>query len=392
MRISIIRLITACLLVSIFACRKPYTPTLVTTNYNYLVVEGVINSGSDSTIIKLSRTVLLNSSTRSPERGAKISVESDQKDIYTLKETAAGKYIITNLNLPANKKYRLHILTSGNKEYISDFVENKITPPIDSIYPKILTTGVQFYVSSHDNNNKTRYYRWDYNETWRYSAPRASFLIYTGSGIGARNPDSLIHDCYKFADPSNNIFIANTNNLGKDVIYQSPLGYVDGSTGKVTDIYSLLVNQYALMPEAYKYWELLKKNTEQLGSITDAQPSSGITNIHSVNNPAEPVIGYVSVSTVATKRIFLDGRKLPFGVNYDTNDTLECKGGVVRINPISTFLPRLNRTFASGDTLLLEVVTDSNKIVGYQYVNAICADCRLRGGTTQRPPYWPAGL
>lgn len=38
------------------ACKKPYTPDVVASPNSYLVVEGVINSGSDSTIIKLNRT------------------------------------------------------------------------------------------------------------------------------------------------------------------------------------------------------------------------------------------------------------------------------------------------------------------------------------------------
>jgi hypothetical protein len=392
MSVSIIRLVIACLLLSIFSCRKPYAPTIITSNQQYLVIEGVINSGSDTTIIKLSRTVRLSSTTKSPEQGAKVMIESDKNDQFNLVETTAGKYLITNLNLPADRKYRLHIFTSKNKEYISDYVENKITPPIDGVYVAPLVSGVQFAVSSHDNTKKTRYYRWDYNETWSYTVPQYSVLLYINNDVGSRNPDSLVHDCYKNATPSNSIFIANSDKLTQDVIDKSPLGYVDASTGKITNVYSLLVKQYALTADAYRYWQLLKKNTEQLGSISDPQPSSTFTNIHAVSNPTEPVIGYVSVSTVTTKRIFLSGRTLPFAVNQHAGDTLQCTGGVIRINPVNTFKDRLFRTFSSGDSLLIKVVTDSNKIVGYQYASAICVDCRLLGGSNIKPPYWPSGL
>jgi hypothetical protein len=397
MRISITQLVFAYLLVSIFACRKPYAPTIITTNRQYLVVEGTINSGADSTLIKLSRTVTLSSPTKNPERGARIIIESDKNDQYTLKETSArlGYYVIANLNLPADRRYRLHIFTSQNKEYVSDYVENKITPPIDSVYATPLVTGVQFSVSSHDNNNKTRYYRWDYNETWRYNVggPHPSLIVYKDGQILSRNPDSLISDCYKNATPSNSIFLANSNKLVQDVISKYPLGYVDGSTGKITNVYSLLVKQYALTPDAYRYWELLKKNTEQLGSIDDAQPSSSLTNIHAVNNSGEPAIGYVSVSTVATKRIFLSGRTLPFAVNQHAGDTVSCGGGIITINPTSTLTPRLNRTLAAGDSLLIEVAYDKmGKMFGYTYGTSICVDCRLRGGTNKKPSYWPTDL
>ncbi|MEO6979770.1 MAG: hypothetical protein ABI113_15385 [Mucilaginibacter sp.] len=45
-------------IISIFtACTKPYNPPAIVSPGTYLVVEGVINSGSDSTVIKLSKTV-----------------------------------------------------------------------------------------------------------------------------------------------------------------------------------------------------------------------------------------------------------------------------------------------------------------------------------------------
>ncbi|MFI5161523.1 MAG: hypothetical protein ACHQHN_09605, partial [Sphingobacteriales bacterium] len=55
------------ILIAFINCRKPYQPAIVSVNHNYLVVEGVINSGSDSTFIKLSHTVKLDSKTYVPD-------------------------------------------------------------------------------------------------------------------------------------------------------------------------------------------------------------------------------------------------------------------------------------------------------------------------------------
>jgi hypothetical protein len=376
-----------------FSCRKPYNPTLISSNQSYLVVDGVINSGADSTIIYLSRTVKLNSkSFRNPEN-AILKIESDRKDVYTLQETIPGKFVGVNLNLPFDRKYRIHIFTNENEEYLSDYVENKITPPVDSVYATPLTTGVQFSVSTHDNTNKTRYYRWDYTESWSYQiGEQASRLIYQNGQILPRNPDSLVNLCYKYPQHNSSIFLANSSKLVQDVINRSPLGYVDGSTGKLSNTYELLVNQYALTSEAYKYWTMLKKNSEGLGTITDPQPSQSITNIHCVSNPAEPVIGYVSVSTVAVKRVFLAGRTLPFAFNVLAKDSVSCGGGIIWMQPENTFLSRLYAVMASGDTLLVKFETGGGGAKGYSYETAICSDCRLRGGTTTKPPYWPSGL
>jgi hypothetical protein len=65
------------------------------------------------------------------------------------------------------------------------------------------------------------------------------------------------------------------------------------------------VKQYALNQEAFAYWQNIKKTTEQLGSIFDAQPSQFKGNIHSLTDSTEPVMGYVSASSIETKRIFV---------------------------------------------------------------------------------------
>lgn len=386
-----------CLIFIVFSCRKPYNPPVISSNQSYLVVDGMINSGNDSTFIFLRHTVKLNSSLAGdPEQGARITIESDKNDVYTLQETStAGQYLVTGLSLPTDRNYRLHIFTATNKEYVSDFVENKITPPIDSVYAVPLVSGVQFSVSTHDQTNKTRYYRWDATESWKYdvSGENPSKLIYKDGNVLPRNPDSLINICYKIPQLSSAIFIANSNKLTQDVIERAPLGYVDASTKKLSSTYMLLVRQYALTADAYKYWNLLQTSSQHLGGITDPQPTSAITNIHCVTNPAEPVIGYVSVSTITRKRVFLMGRTLPFQVYYNNiPDTVSCGGGTILIKPESTFPYRLRQTFASGDTLLLAVLTDSGKTIGYSYKSSLCADCRLRGGTIERPPYWPPGF
>jgi hypothetical protein len=106
-------------------CKKPYQPAIISVNPNYLVVEGFINSGSDSTFITLSRTALLSSDSIKVETGATVTIESDKNDKYPLAELKPGIYSTANLNLPTDRNYRVHIFTAANKEYASDFVENR---------------------------------------------------------------------------------------------------------------------------------------------------------------------------------------------------------------------------------------------------------------------------
>jgi hypothetical protein len=48
---------------------------------------------------------------------------------------------------------------------------------------------------------------------------------------------------------------------------------------RISSRYSTLVRQFAISPNTYNYWQNLK-NTEQLGTLFDAQPSQLVGNAH----------------------------------------------------------------------------------------------------------------
>jgi Domain of unknown function (DUF4249) len=394
MKIKRLRTFLVLFLLAIFSCKKPYNPAATNINFNYLVVEGVINSGPDSTIIKLSRTTTLGSGDKiTVEANALVTVLSDAGDHYALSENTPGIYTFNGLNLSITKKYCLQIKTSNGEEYQSAFIANAQSPAIDSVSYSPQATGLQFYVNTHDVNNNTRYYRWDYDETWTYFSFYNSVLDYKDKQVVKRPFDSSIYECYHHSTPSNSIFIATSNQLGRDVINHYPLGYTDASTGKISHVYSLLVKQYAITADAYKYWGQLQKNTEQLGSIFDTQPSSIPGNINCITNPNEPVIGFISVSTISTKRIFVSGNTLPFHVPNQVPPPYlsECGDSIIYITPAFTFDVRAFDLFASGENVLIDVVENpgSDDIVGYTYAKTPCVDCRVSGGTNIKPSYWP---
>jgi hypothetical protein len=380
-------------LLSVISCRKPYNPPATNVNVNYLVVEGVINSGPDSTIIQLSRTTALNSGPKTvTETNAIVTVLSDAGDKYILTEGLPGTYTYNGLNLPTTKKYCLHITTSNGEQYQSAFMANEQTPAIDSVGYAVQGSGLQFNVSTHDNTNNTRYYRWDYDETWSYFSLNKSLIYYKNQQILPRLlNDSLIYECYEHGTPSNSIFVATSSHLAQDVISHAPLGYVAASTGKITRIYSLLVKQYAITGDAFTYWTLLKKNSEQLGSIFDAQPSSLTGNIQCITNPAEPVIGFISVSTITTKRIFVNGVYLPFPVPYNLPPPpqAECPVDSILFAPAFTYNVRLSDIFAAGENVPIGAVEMYGVVIGYTYARTDCVDCRVLGGTNIKPSYWP---
>ena len=386
------------------SCKKPFAPIAVSGPNSYLVVEGVINSGADSTYFKLSRTIKLSArDTVKAEDGATVTVEGDNSTAFLLPETANGIYAAPPLGLTSTAKYRLRVKTTNNEEYLSDYVETKVTPSIDTItYSARVLEGVEFYVTTHDPNNAARYYRWDFDETWGYVSANKSYYKIGDDGLPEyrTDPQDLIHECFKTGQ-SQQVLLASSANLSQDVIDNQPLDFVTAESAKISWGYSLLVHQYALTADAYKFWQQLKKNTEDIGTIFDVQPSAIPGNIHCISNPSKPVMGFVSASNVTTKRVFIESQQsVIVAPGYlpppTADDCTNSFSGFINVAPKESFKTRLQQLTFTGDTLLTVAVTDraTDTVRGYGYVAKQCADCRAKTpfGTNAVPVFWPANF
>lgn len=387
--------ISILILVLFAGCKKLYNPPAISAPNSYLVVEGVINSGSDSTVIKLSHTVNLASKiTLNPVGGAVLTVESDQAAVYPLTETPNGLYVARGLNLDNSRKYRLRIKTA-NEEYLSDFVAVGNAPPIDSVNFVIRSNGIDIYSNTHDANNNTKYYRWDYQETWIIHSQFNSFFKSNGDTVLARDYiNDQIYTCWASSN-SSTIILNSSAKLARDVIVNNPIIFIPSSSEKLSSKYSILVKQYALTGDAYSFWLNLKKNTEQLGSIFDAQPSQINGNIHSTTNPSEAVIGYVSVGRVASTRIFIANQQLPAWADMsgDPTCTLDTfyyaytpRGSTTPINQVNLHI-NYNKGASYPEIPVQAISPPGSLPIGYSASEPSCVDCTLRG-TNKQPLFW----
>lgn len=378
------------LLMTEMACKKPYEPRVTANSGNYLVVEGVINI-TDSTIIRLSRTVKVDTSINSkPEFGANVTVVDEAGNTYQLTETGNGYYKTPPLNLSSSNKYAIRIITTENKAYQSDYVPVKNAPPIDSVYYKVVNTsnpGVQVYADTHDPANSTKYYRWNFVETWLIHSFFDSFEMVTNGpplAIVPRPPDQQIYQCWQSA-LSQNVLINTSASLSKDIIANNKITFIPSTSERISNRYSILVRQYAITKDAYDYWALLKKNTEQVGSIFDAQPSTTTGNIHCITVPTEPVIGYIGAGSSTTKRIFIDNRDLPAWL--PDNPYGSCMvdsalfSGPGNVNQVNNFI------FIGGQVPIAPISIMGGPIIGYTAGLPECVDCTLRG-TNKQPDFW----
>lgn len=368
-------------------CKEPYTAPVSSPPTGYLVVEGFINNGEDATTITLTRTTQLYDSVRIIyETNADVSVESDNNQSFRLSETTGGVYTASQLFLDPNQKYRVHIKTKDNREYASDYTPVKTTPAIDSISWKRENDGVQLYINTHDASGDTKYYQWKYEETWEFYSSYLSSIEYlyeSPSGppvaVKYRYPDhtvdTSIFRCWNTVS-STNILLGSTEKLTQDVIYL-PLVFIEPASEKLSVLYSINVKQYALSHDAYNFYQKMKKNTEQLGSIFDPQPSELQGNVHCISDPKETVIGFIEVSHQKKQRIFISNKDVP-GWGYSQG----CSTIVIDNIPDSILKYGVGLIPTIPSTLIGMDIKD------FFATTTRCVDCTLRG-TNQKPDFWP---
>jgi hypothetical protein len=356
-------------------CRKPFEPTPIQNVDNLLVVEGFINSSSNApTTITVSRTRSLADTVRFlPEPNALVIVEGETGDRHMLNNMGNGMHQADQLTLIPGSRYRVDIRTNEGKQYLSQFVEVKQTPPIDSL-TWLQEDGLTIFANTHDPANNTRYYRWDFVETWEYHSVHPGFLGFRDGQIFFRDSTNLWDKCWS-TENSANITVGSSARLAEDVISRQPVHFIDSGSIKLNVRYSILVRQYALTREAFEFWEILKGNTEQLGELFDAQPSQLFGNIYCASDPNEPVVGFISASTVQEKRLFIKNNELNDWYGLGSGGACDIKF----INPAQAPIYLSDFTYSP-----VYFMTGA----GLAIAPTPCVDCTKKGGVTQQPAFW----
>jgi hypothetical protein len=377
------RLLICCcilLLIALAYCRQAYDPPAIKAANNYLVVDGYINAAANAiTTFNINRTRNLGDSITSgvPELNAHATIVGSNGTTWPLADTAnTGTYTSAALSLDINQRYSLSITTSDGRKYTSDAVVCKQTPPIDTIYwrqPGDFTV----YADTHDPTGNTRYYRYDYAETWEHDAELTTPWEVVNGMIVATDSSNQRSQCWTTA-PSTNVLVATSAALSQDLINGFPLTTIPDGDTKLNIRYSILVRQYALTEDAYNYWLLIEKTSQGLGTLFDLQPTQLLGNIHCLTNPSEPVIGFLTACTVQQKRIFVYNTNLS---NWSHNAAaFGCDTIKIAVNPNNALIYNYPDTFYAP----YYFITNGPLVLASRF----CLDCTLFGGTNSKPSFW----
>jgi hypothetical protein len=313
-----------------------------------------------------------------PESGARLFVESESGNINPTFEEypEAGSYYCPGLLLDPAKKHRLRITTANQKTYVSDFVAVRKNSAIDSVSWKRDTSGVTIFANTHNPENSTRYYRWEYEETWQIrSAYFVNGLVDDGI-MEPFYPGESVYYCWK-QYISSNINLATTTQLSSDVIFEKPLLKIRDGDDRLSERYTVLVRQYALDEKGYAFYQQLKKNTESLGSIFDAQPTEITGNVHGVTDTTAKVIGYITATSVDSARIWIKN-----GEVQGWKPWADCTQSII----LNTRNDDISSYTAGHEWIVYAVIPYTDNVY---LARAPCVSCRVRGGSTHRPSWWP---
>ena len=372
------------------SCIDNYLPENQINFEPRIVVEALITNEDELQQIKISQSTTLDSLAFIPLSGCFVEVIDNFDQSFTFNETSEGIYegLIDSQYFSWNRTFQLHLILNNGEEYESEIERFLPSSEIDSIHYKIeeketsdveLTyQGLQFYYNFIASEISSRYYKISIEETWEYRATFPITIFYSG-GFQKINPDSSLFYCYN-TKTIDDLYLMSTKGFDKNEFPNYKLHFTNNQSQRLKYRYSLLITQFSLSENTYKYWYNLKKNNEDNGGLFSSQPALVEGNIYKINDPSSKLLGYFGVSSIQKKRIFVDpveNLRIYNEINCEAMPFIQEPGGW----PFLTEPDEWPIYFVK----IYDPASESS-IMGI--AEQACFDCRLYGGTLTKPDFW----
>ncbi|WP_428230330.1 DUF4249 domain-containing protein [Flavobacterium sp.] len=317
-KVFLYRLLVTLMLSSVLGCTTPYQ--YQTNGFeDAVVIEATLTNQFKNQEVKLSRTYKLDEKTPTFESKAVVYITDDMGNKYDFQENGELYTSLNPFQASPDHSYQLHILTKNGRSYISSTEKLPQQTQINNLESKAVTKngqlGVEITVNSADPTNNSRYYRYEYEETYKVIAPKwypqkaVPVLFAPGSNPKGRvvleNRTSEARICY-LNQTSNELILTNTNQLSEDKVTDFPVRFISSKDPIIRNRYSILVKQYVQTLAAHTFFETLKEISNNGSILSQTQPGFFYGNIKPVDNPGEKVIGFFEVSSYSEKRLFFN--------------------------------------------------------------------------------------
>jgi hypothetical protein len=360
-----------------------------------LVVNGIITNELRLQEIKITRTYRLEQDKPIFEKGANVYITDNDNIVYEFEEDTDSYVSTSAFKAIPGKTYQLNIITKDGKSYsstpeiLTPESEVQVTPTVQTINGE---KGVQIDISSFDPSSKSKFYRYEYDETYKIVAPFWSpdKYIISPNLTPEGNPDFLVvpreketKTCYT-TKKLDDLLLKSTSGLTEDRI-DFPVRFISSKDPILRERYSIMVRQYVQNLASYTYYKTLKDLSISKSILSQTQTGFNYGNLKSNDNPNEKIVGYFEVSSVSSKRIFFNfldifpNQRIP---SYFTDCTAikksNCFGAKGCQGPF--ILAYINSVFyvyyeSSYDNAL------------YTFVPADCGDC-TKFSSNIKPLFW----
>ncbi|UMB52674.1 DUF4249 domain-containing protein [Lutibacter sp. A64] len=366
-----------------------------------LVVEGSITNENKFHQIKLSRTFKIEDNTPTTESNAKVEVIDDAGNTYHFEEETPGVYLSeVEFKAETGRQYQLKITTSNGRSYSSQPTQITNEAEINEVIAvKEIDSngneGISIQVSSYNANGDARYYRYEFEETYKIITPYwSAYDAVVISDVPPFKVDFVPRTkeektCYNTIF-SEGIIQTETNSFVEDRVSKFPVRFISKDDFIITNRYSILLKQYVQSIEAYTFYNILNNLSGSESLFSQNQPGFFSGNISSDENSEEKVIGFFEVASVATKRIFVNPREIietspPYISNCELVAPLLVDGSGNSSPLIDAIKAGTLKFFQVNGGKFSPV----DPIPGgpYQMVPVPCSDCTVLG-TNVKPDFW----
>lgn len=380
-------ILLAFLAVLFSGCTETY-PLLTNTYEEIIVIEATLTNELKNQEIKITKTSKFEDTEVAVESGAKVVVRDDQGNEYLFVESSGVYKSQVAFQALPDAKYTLEVTTKDGKIYQSNPQTLTKVNPIQSVVPALAVnkdneTGVQINVNSYDATRSSKYYRYEYEESYKIVAPRWSSLKIISTSaqtVALINNDPNTKTCYS-TNKSTDIILANTNDQAEDRV-NLPIRFIEEDNYIIGHRYSILVKQYIENMEAYTFHKTMRDIASSESILSPKQPGLISGNIRCINDSATKVIGFFDVASYSEQRIFFNysdffpNKPIPYFNNCDDITYKFCFGG----------------EDCEGETMIFNINSNLNTYIGnsgiiYTMVDSVCGDCTSFSSNI-KPSFW----
>lgn len=365
------------------SCIYPYDQQIQESPGDFLVLDGAIIVGGNSTV-KISKVAPLSFDLSPHERmqDGTAWIEDDKGGVY--ESSASGPASVLEIpmeNASPDRKYRMVAKVEG-RVYSSDWMDALEPPVIDevSIALDTITQKVEVRATLRGGDNSTGYVGISFDETWEFHSDFMCWYDYNRrTGMVEKRATAYPNYWCWMNKPSDGTMLVDFTQMTSDLIQSYLVKSFDRSDNRIQKRYSINVKAVTLPKMTYRYLKNLQYITHGGGSLFSPNPGEMASNVRCETDPSIRVFGYVTASKVASRRVF---------INDDYYIRPETSIASLFLPDVSNYRDVYDMGSRPIDYMSLPKGPLGQDISGVYWGPLRCIDCVSVGGTKEKPDFW----